>query len=236
MAKKISLLVLPGHLCNWRLFHHQKEHLAEIADIVIADLYGVDSIAEMARVATESISGEFVLLGNSMGGAVAFEVMRQMPKRIIGLVLIRTTAHPEWPSQNARRQPAEDLASQGDFRSIAEMYAPVFFHPERTQGGRHIHTLEKMIAEAGLIGLRNQQKAFSNRPDSRPDLLEISCPTLVLCGRDDAITPLSMSEEIAGAIPDAKIEVFEICGHIPMLEWPAKTTAVLQGWLEGLAR
>ena len=89
-----------------------------------------------------------------------------------------------------------------------------------------------MITEAGNRGLRSQQRAFADRPDSRPDLRNIACPTLVLCGRDNVITPLEMSEEIAEEIPGAELAVLETCGHIPMLEWPEQTTDLLWHWLE----
>ena len=234
MDAPIPLLVLPGHLCNRRLFTHQISHLGDAADIVVADLYGADTVQELAAAAVTSMPQQFAILANSMGGCVAFEVMRQAPHRVIGLALVGTTARAEWPAQNARRQPAAKLAVQGEFKSIAEMYAPVFFHPDRTNDGAHVHTLELMITEAGDSGLRNQQKAFAKRPDSRPDLECITCPTLVLCGRDDVITPLEMSKEIADGIPGAELVVLETCGHIPMLEWPEKTTDLLRHWLDGI--
>lgn len=232
MSERTPLLILPGHLCDRRLFCHQLEQLAGIADIVVADLYAEDSVQKLAAVAVEPMPQRFALLGNSMGGAVAFEVMRQVPMRVIGLALVGTTARPEWRSQNERRKPATELAAWGEFKAIAEMYAPFFFHPERTQDGAHVRTLEAMITAAGEAGLRNQQKAFASRPDSRPGLMNIGCPTQVLCGHDDVITPLEMSEEIARGIPGAELEVFDTCGHIPMLEWPEETTAVLRRWLE----
>jgi len=206
--------------------------MGDVADIVVADLYGADTVQDLAETAIVAMPRQFAVLANSMGGSVAFEVMRQAPERVLGLALVGTTARPEWPAQNARRQPAAKLAAQGDFKSIAEMYAPVFFHPDRTEDGVHVHTLESMITEAGDRGLRNQQKAFANRPDSRPDLKNIRCPTLVLCGRDDVITPLEMSEEIAEGISGAELEVLETCGHIPMLEWPEQTTDLLRHWLD----
>lgn len=234
MNVSVPLLILPGHLCNRRLFTHQTNHLSDVADITVADLYGADSVLRLAAMAIAPMPREFVVLANSMGGAVAFEVMRQVPERVAGLALVGTTARPEWPSQHARRRPAAELAARGDFKSIAEMYGPVFFHPERTQGGAHIRKLELMIEEAGYAGLRNQQKAFTDRPDSRPTLPDISCPTFVLCGRDDVVTPLDMSEEIADGIPNAQLTVLDTCGHIPMLEWPEETTGLIRRWLNSL--
>ncbi len=234
MSVPVPLLILPGHLCDRRLFGHQTRHLSDVADIVVADLYGADNVRELAATAVASMPREFAILANSMGGAVAFEAMRRVPERVVGLTFVGSTARPEWPSQNARRRPVAELAARGDFEAIARMYAPVFFHPERTGGGAHVRALRLMIEEAGYAGLRNQQKAFANRPDSRPILPDIACPTFVLCGRDDLVTPLEMSEEIADGIPGAELAVLDACGHVPMLEWPEKTTGLLRRWLDSL--
>jgi pimeloyl-ACP methyl ester carboxylesterase len=234
MDSTVPLLVLPGHLCNGRLFTNQITHLNDVAEFTVADLYGADSVQELASHAIRSMTDRFAILANSMGGSVAFEIMRQNSERVIGLALVGTTARPEWPAQNARRQPAAKLAAEGKFGAVAEMYAPVFFHPARTQNGAHVRTLELMIAEAGYVGLQNQQAAFSSRPDSRSDLKVINCPTLVLCGRDDIITPPEMSEEIASGIQGAQLMFLDTCGHIPMLEWPDLTTDVLRKWIKEL--
>lgn len=234
MSASVPLLILPGHLCNHRLFGHQTRHLSDMADIAVADLYGADDVRELAAAAIAPMPREFAILANSMGGAVAFEAMRQVPGRVVGLALVGSTARPEWPSQRARRRPAAELAARGDFEAIARMYAPVFFHPERTGGGAHVRALRLMMEEAGYAGLRNQQKAFANRPDSRPVLPDIARPTFVLCGRDDLVTPLEMSEEIAAGIPGAELAVLDTCGHVPMLEWPEKTTGLLRRWLDSL--
>ena len=230
----VPLLILPGHLCNHRLFGHQTRHLSDAADIAVADLYGADDVRELAAATVAPMPREFAILAYSMGGAVAFEAVRQVPGRVVGLALVGSTAHPEWPSQRARRRPAAELAARGDFEAIARMYAPVFFHPERTGGGAHVRALRLMMEEAGYAGLRNQQKAFANRPDSRPTLPDVARPTFVLCGRDDLVTPLEMSEEIAAGIPGAELTVLNTCGHVPMLEWPEKTTGLLRRWLDSL--
>ncbi len=234
MSASVPLLILPGHLCNHRLFGHQTRHLSDVADIAVADLYGADDVRELAAAAVAPMPREFAILANSMGGAVAFEAARQVPGRVVGLALVGSTARPEWPSQRARRRPAAELAARDDFEAIARMYAPVFFHPERTGGGAHVRALRLMMEEAGYAGLRNQQKAFANRPDSRPTLPDVARPTFVLCGRDDLVTPLEMSEEIAAGIPGAELAVLDTCGHVPMLEWPEKTTGLLRRWLDSL--
>ena len=65
----------------------------------------------------------------------------------------------------------------------------------------------------------------------RPPLPRIACPTLVLCGREDASAPLRLSEEMAALVPGARLEVVESCGHMSAMERPAEVTAALRRWL-----
>jgi pimeloyl-ACP methyl ester carboxylesterase len=92
-------------------------------------------------------------------------------------------------------------------------------------------TLEQMIIDAGSDGIRRQQRAFAMRPDSREMLVHIHCPTLVVCGREDTITPLALSQEIAAGIAGAQLAIVEQCGHVPTIESPAQTTALICDWL-----
>ena len=98
MDSAISILVLPGHLCNGRLFTNQINHLNDVAEFTVADLYGADNVQELAAGAIKSMTDRFAILANSMGGSVAFEIMRQNSERVIGLALVGTTARSEWPS------------------------------------------------------------------------------------------------------------------------------------------
>jgi pimeloyl-ACP methyl ester carboxylesterase len=233
---RIPVIVLPGHLCDGRLFAPQRKALGDLGDMVVADLYGADTVGGMASGVLNAAPPRFAVVANSMGGAVAFEIMRRAPSRVRGLALIGTTARPEWASQRARRRPAAELAERGDTRALAELYLPVFFHPDRVRGNPGLlDTLEAMIRDAGIDGFRNQQAAFTNRPDSRPGLRDIDVPTLVLCGADDVITPVAMSREIAQGIPGARLVTIPDCGHIPMLEWPEATSEALRRWLGDLA-
>ena len=231
MTNTLAVLILPGHLCNSRLFSYQIDALRNLAEVTIADLYRYDDIAMMAASIIKDMPHRFAVLANSMGGAVAFEIVRQCSERVIGLALVGTTARPESRAQRKFRQVALKLAQEGNFKAIAEIYAPLFFHPGRMNHCKNKQILETMIIEAGLEGLRVQQKAFSTRPNSLSTLLEVDCPTAVICGRQDAITPLEMSKEIAETIPGAELEIVENCGHIPMLEWPDKTELLFRKWL-----
>lgn len=115
----------------------------------------------------------------------------------------------------------------------------MFYHPHKRLADPSLDlTLEQMISEAGRDGIERQQRAFASRPDSRATLAHIDCPTLVVCGRDDTITPLALSAEIASGIASgiagAQLVVIDDCGHVPMIECAAQTTAIIRRWLQQL--
>lgn len=235
MPNRYPIVIFPGHLCNARLFAPQTGVLGKAADIQIADLYGQDNVVDLAANALLSAPPQFVLIANSMGGAVAFEALRQSPQRIQALVLIGTTCRAEIPTQSERRVRAVELTEQEDWAGLARLYAPVFFD-ERNRAREPVlaETLERMIVEVGKQGIKRQQRAFSSRPDSRATLATIRCPTLVICGREDTITPLALSEETASLVQGAELAVIEQCGHVPTLERPVQTTKTIRRWLDSL--
>ena len=227
-----EVVVFPGHLCNERMYRPLVRDLSDIATFHVADLYGFDSVGAMADDALRKAPSTFVLLANSMGGAVAFEALRRAPERIEALILMGTTAQPEFLAQSSRRAKAIELLASEDWSAISALYAPVFFFEQnREQNPGLDRTLEAMIRDLDAQRIRGQQRAFSARADSRPTLSKIKCRTLVLCGRQDGITPLSHSEEMAAGIPEADLTVFESCGHIPTLEQPQATSKAIRHWL-----
>ena len=229
----LDIAIFPGHLCNGRLFAHQLESLADVARIHVLDLYTHDSVAALAKDAMSSLPQHFVLMANSMGGAVAFEVLRQARHRVRALILIGTTCRPETPVQSSRRAETLVLAQNEDWQAIADLYAPVFFSPQtRTHNPALDETLAQMILAAGERGIRHQQRAFAARPNSTGTLAKIDCPTLVICGRDDMITPLELSEEIVTGVHHAELAVVDECGHVPTLERPELTTKIIRDWIQ----
>jgi pimeloyl-ACP methyl ester carboxylesterase len=230
---KRDIVIFPGHLCDARLFAHQIDALRDTANLQVADLYGHDDVAQLAATALAAAPRRFTLIANSMGGAVAFEALRQAPQRVQALVVIDTTCRPEYAAQSERRAQAVELVEQQDWTGLAQLYAPVFFHPGNRISDPGLQlTLEQMIIDAGRDAIQRQQRAFASRPDSRETLARISCATLVVCGRDDTITPLALSEEIASGIVGAQLSVIDHCGHVPTIECPAQTTAIIRSWLQ----
>lgn len=232
MTARPQLLLLPGLLCDARLWKPQVDALSDIVDITIADMTRDDTIAGMARRALDGMPERFSLAGLSMGGYVAFEIMRQAPERVIRLALLDTGARADTQEQTTRRKDLISLADRGEFKAVSPRLLPLFVHEDRLSEETLVTDITEMAASVGKDAFLRQQQAIMGRPDSRPGLGSISCPTLVLCGRQDVLTPPELSEEIAAAIPGAELVLVDDCGHLSTMERPAPVNAALTSWLQ----
>jgi pimeloyl-ACP methyl ester carboxylesterase len=227
----LPLALLPGLLCDGALWRAQIEGLAGLADCRVADFTQRDSVAAMAASVLEAMPERFALAGLSMGGYVAFEVLRRAPGRVQRLALLDTSARADTPEQTRRRRDLMELARKGRFRGVPRRLLPLFLHPARLQEADLPAAVTAMAERIGRDAFLRQQKAIMERPDSRRDLVRIACPTLVLCGRQDALTPLVRHTEMAAGIARSRLVVIEDCGHLAPMERPAEVTAALTSWL-----
>lgn len=231
MSVNVPLILIPGTLCDAALWRHQIDHLGDVAEVSVADHTRHDSMAEIARAILASPPPRFALAGLSMGGFVAFEIMRQAPERVDRLALFDTSARPDAPEMVQRRHDLTQLTTIGQFKGVTPRLLPSFIHPDRLDDEALCRTITEMAERVGPEAFVRQQTANAARPDSRPGLARIVCPTLVACGRQDALTPLALSQEIAQGIPNSTLVVIEDCAHLPTLERPQAVTSLLRYWL-----
>ena len=184
--ERSPLVLIPGLLCDALLFQHQIAALAPYADCWVADCGRSESIADIARsILDECPFPRFSAAGLSMGGYVAFELQRIAPERITGLALLDTSARPDTVEQTDRRQRLMEIARSGRFKAVADMLAPALIHGARLNDPELRGTIRAMAYNTGLDAFLRQERAIIGRPDSRPTLRTIRCPTLVICGRQD---------------------------------------------------
>jgi pimeloyl-ACP methyl ester carboxylesterase len=227
-----TVLLLPGLLCDQRLFAPQLPALAGVADPVVPDLSQDDSIAGMAARALAMVTSErFALVSLSMGGYVALEIMRQAPERVTRLALLDTQARPDTEEARARRRGLMALSEKGEFRGVTSRLMPLLIHADRLGDTALTGVIQAMAESIGKEGFLRQQRAILDRLDSRPSLPGITCPTLVLAGREDAITPMEVQLELVQAIPQATLILLPRCGHLASLERPEDVTRQLLLWL-----
>ncbi|MBS1131187.1 MAG: alpha/beta family hydrolase [Proteobacteria bacterium] len=229
---KPNILLLPGLLNDASVFTEQVAALSTVATVEVGNLTIAESVADLAASVLKNASAKrFVLLGLSLGGYVAFEIMRQAPERVLGLVLMDTTARPDTPETSAKREALIKLAAT-DLDAVSEQLLPLLSHPDRMNLPAVRGVIQSMASSLGKEVFERQQRAIMGRPDSRPTLKSIACPTLVVCGQDDLITPPELATEIADGIKHAKLEIIAQCGHLSTLDQPAVVCELLLGWIK----
>lgn len=226
------LILLPGLLCDATVWTPQKDALrGEFEVAAWLHFYGHDSLGGMAREVLKAAPSRFALAGHSMGGRVALEIMRTAPERVERLALFDTTATPATPDEPEKRRELIELARTEGMPALAARWLPMIVHPSRLNQPDFMSALTAMICRATPEIYVRQVQALLNRPDYRTTLPQIACPTLVACGRDDLWSPVAPHQEIAAAIPDAKLGVIDNCAHMATVEAPAEVTGLLRDWL-----
>lgn len=226
-----ALLMLPGLLLDRRLFEAQIRALEGEAAVTVPRLDTHDEIGALAGSILAAAPARFALLGLSMGGYVALEMMRRAPERIERLALLDTQAAADDEAARAAREDRIRRAEAGRFDEVLDELHPSWVHPDRAADPALRGELRAMAEGIGPHGFVREVRAIMSRPDSRPDLARIGCPTLVLCGREDAVTPVAAHQEMATAIPDATLVVLPRSGHLTPLERPDAVTAQIRVWL-----
>jgi pimeloyl-ACP methyl ester carboxylesterase len=233
MSEPLPTLLLPGLLATARLYAAQIPVLWQFGPVMLADHRRDESMADIARRILDQAPPRFALLGLSMGGYIAFELLRQSPARIARLALLDTTARPDSAEQSARRRTLIEMARGGRFGEVADLMYPGFVAPDRIDDAGLREQVRCMAAETGADAFIRQQTAIMQRRDSRPDLAAIDCPTLVLVGEADQLTPPDRAQEIAAGIRGAQLIVIPASGHLSTLEQPERVNAALVEWFSG---
>ena len=231
MSEPLPIVLVPGLTCSARLYAEQIPALWRFGPVTVADHRHDDSMASIARRILAAAPPRFALAGLSMGGYIAFEIMRQAPQRVARLALLDTGARAETPEQTERRKHVIALAKAGRYAEVSDIAFPLYVHRNRHNDLALKRIVRMMAEETGLEAYLRQQQAIMTRPDSRPGLGAIKCPTLVLVGDGDEATPPELAREIAGAIGGARLAVIPNCGHLSTLEQPEKVTAALVDWM-----
>lgn len=227
----MNLILVPGLLCDPDLWAHQSEFLSDLADVQVADVTGGGSMDDLAQQVLAKAPDTFALAGLSMGGYVAQAIMRAAPERVERLALLDTSGRADTEEQKLMRVKLLESSRDDGLEAVTSVLLPAFVHPDRLEDAALVGRIDAMTKRVGVEVFGKQLQAIMDRPDSRPDLAHYDLPVLVLCGRQDALTPLERHEELAELIPGAKLAVIEECGHMSTMERPQATTALLRQWL-----
>ena len=228
----IPTLLIPGLAASARLYGHQIPALWRLGPVTVASHTRADTISALAADILAYAPPRFALIGLSMGGYIAFEIVRRAPERVQKLVLLDTSARPDTPEQSERRRLTIGMAEAGDLHGVAAAMYPGLVHPSREDDAALKAAVEQMLFETGAQPFIRQQRAIMGRPDSRPGLAAIRCPTLMLVGDGDRLTPPALAEEIVRGIAGARLATVPGSGHLSALERPEFVTQTLTEWLQ----
>lgn len=231
MTQTLPILLVPGLLCTSRLYAPQIPALWPFGPVTVANHTRDESMDAIAARILDAAPRRFALIGLSMGGYIAYAILRAAPERVARLALLDTAARADLPEQSERRRAQIALAKSGRFSEIFDALFPLFIHKNRHHDERLRDTVRAMMDETGPDAFVRQQTAIIRRPDSRSDLSDIKCPTLVLVGDGDVLTPPKASEEIAGLIPGSRLVTVPDCGHLSTIERPDQVNRALVEWM-----
>jgi pimeloyl-ACP methyl ester carboxylesterase len=226
------LLLIPGLMCTADLYAPQVEAFAPERETLVADHTQNDTMAGIARQILGAAPQRFALAGLSMGVYLSLEIMAQAPERVSRLALLDGKARPDTPEQTAGRTSLLRMADEGRFMDITtDVLMQRLIAAHRLDDERLRDTITRMAADTGEAAFRRQMHAIMARSDYRPVLAAVNCPTLVLTGELDVITPPDCAREMAAAIPVAELVLVPECGHLATLEAPEAVNAALSRWL-----
>lgn len=228
-----AVLLLPGMMCDARLWTHQVTALCAAGHTVtIPNLSRGVTVQEMAAAILATAPPSFALAGLSMGGILAFEIWRQAQRRVERLALLDTTPHAELEHRRRLRNGEIERAMHGGLLALIEDELKPRYLASRNRHDLALRAqITSMAMNLGAVVFRNQALALRDRPDSTPMLSGIDVPTLVLCGREDDLCPLGVHLLLAESIPTADLVILSDCGHLPPLERPLMVSQCLLTWL-----
>ena len=231
LMSRIPLVFLPGLLCDAELWQQQADALSDIAEPLFADFSQDDTIAGMASRLLAEAPARFALAGLSMGGYVAFEIFRQAPDRVMRVALFDTRASLDDAIEARQRRAAIHSLSSGRFAGVTHRMLPTLIHESKVHSSVG-DTVMRMAERVGAQVFLQQQQAIATRQDSHADLVRIKVPVMVVVGDHDKLTPVDEAQAIHQGIVGSRLHVLPDCGHLPPLEMPEETTALLRQWLQ----
>ena len=232
---KPRVLFVPGHMCDERLYETQVAALATDFDCQVMVFRCERSMAEIAGAIFASQPQRFHYVGLSMGGYIAFELLRQHPERLLSLALLDTKAGADEERHRAGRLADRERVERDGLDDLAAELPGRWLSPEHAADPSLSALVRAMAGSIGVAGMVAQQEVMLSRPDSSADLARVACPSLVVVGRQDQVTPIADHEAIVSGIrrhrTDCRFEILDDCGHLSTIEQPAATSKLLRDWL-----
>lgn len=228
----MTYVLVPGLLSDESVFKSCIAILHSKGKTVVADLTTQDSITKMAQDTLTKNSGDLILIGHSMGARVVFEMVRLASERIKAIIILDTGIHPYKKGEEIRRQKLVDLAYNEGMKTLADLWLPRMVCSKSQKNAKLMNTLTEMVKRKTPEIHKNQIKALLNRPNASLTVKNISCPTLIMVGKQDVWSPVEQHQHIQKAIKGSELKIIDKAGHFAPIEQPKAVTKVIIDWLD----
>jgi pimeloyl-ACP methyl ester carboxylesterase len=223
--------MVPGMMCDERIFSPQIEALSQNLEVTIADISNFSSVRELASDVLKKAPKKFSLLGHSMGGIVAMEIYSQEPNRIEKLILMDTNPKAELDEVKLKREPQIREVNNGKLIEVMRDEMKPNYLAESENKTSVLSICMDMALNLGPDVFINQSRALQSRLDQQNTIQSIKIPVLIMCGSEDKLCPVERHEMMHNMISDSDLKIINNAGHMPTLEQPRETTEVIKEWL-----
>lgn len=227
---KPALYLLPGFLCDETVWIEQVKALEPYADIIIPSFRGMNSLKDMAQSVLDQAPEKFSVVGHSMGGRVAFEIIHMAQLRIDKFAVMDTGVHPVQPGEKEKRQVILDLAHERGMEELAKEWTPPMLSPKRWQDAKLVNAIMEMAKSYTLAEYEGQLIGLLQRDDQSLYLSQIEKHVLLICGDEDSWSPVSQHEEILQQLKNAELKIVHNSGHMTTMEQPEQVNKILLDW------
>lgn len=229
------LILLPGLSCDAAAWQPVVRELPGVTCLV-AGLPDADRLGWIAQGVLDAAPARFALAGHSMGGRVALEIVRRSPQRVSRLALLDTGYAARAPggageAERRHRLALLALAREQGMAAMGRVWSAPMVHPSRRADAQLMDAIVAMIARSTPERFARQLEALLARPDASDVLAALSCPTLVLCGREDGWAGVSQHRDLAARVAGSLLAVVDDCGHMAPMERPREVAQALRAWL-----
>lgn len=231
----MQIILIPGLMNDGWVWRHQIGPLSRIAPVTVADNDGWGSLHEMAERILATAQGPVTVIGHSMGGRVALEVVARAPERVVGLGLLDTGAGGASETEAVGRMRLVDVARREGMAAVAREWLPPMLAPANRGNDGLVAGITEMLERCTPDHFALQQQALMARPDRTVLLPSIACPALVATGSEDAWAPPVQHQAMAEALPRGTARIIGGSGHMLPVEAPEALTALLVEWLQANA-
>jgi pimeloyl-ACP methyl ester carboxylesterase len=237
---KPVLYLLPGLMCDAEVWQHQAKVLSAVAEVRIPVFRGFNSLRAMAQSVWQDAPAQFSVVGHSMGGRVAMELMAlaleseingEQRKTITRFAVMDTGAHAVQDGEAAKRQLLLDAGRRKGLGAVADAWIKPMLHPDNQDNTVLIDTITRMILRNSVEDYQGQVQALLGRQERLSMLPKLKQKVWLICGDEDAWSPVSQHQQMQQLLERSELRVIKGAGHMTTMEQPAAVSEVLLEWM-----